>query len=330
MIRFYQKNKPFYEFSNFYSSPIVVDGKSFATVEHYYQASKFKFRGATKEELARFEYIRQLGTPLEAFREGRKKVKGLRIDPNWDDMKDNVMRKGVFRKFVTHEKLRNLLLSTENKEIIEDSPRDGYWGIMPKNGKPGLNMLGIILQEVRYLLSSSSVPQPVLSTKSHWIIPRFLLSSAYPQSFDELKKVDVVVTLQEDKELEKFRSYRKTEVKFNSSKRVDFVRAEKLYVRFSIPDRKSTDDLILDAFTDCCARFISKKLRFLVHCFGGKGRTGLVVSIILGKVYGMNSKEALDIISRLFSLYRQDKGGKGPPSMPQTKEQYSSVRVLLG
>ncbi len=64
------------------------------------------------------------------------------------------MRKAVKKKFVTHVKLRDLLLNTGNENIIENAPGDYYWGCGADGS--GKNMLGVILQEVRHELSQIS------------------------------------------------------------------------------------------------------------------------------------------------------------------------------
>ncbi len=60
------------------------------------------------------------------------------------------MRKAVLRKFETHKDIRDILLSTDNEEIVENSPIDFYWGCGSDGS--GKNMLGIILMEVREIL----------------------------------------------------------------------------------------------------------------------------------------------------------------------------------
>ncbi len=57
------------------------------------------------------------------------------------------MRKALYAKFSQNEQLRNLLLSTGNRDPIADSPTDGYWG----RGSDGLgkNRLGMLLMELR-------------------------------------------------------------------------------------------------------------------------------------------------------------------------------------
>lgn len=59
-IKFYNKNLPYYEFSNFYPSPIVMNGKTYKTSEHYFQASKFT-------DNALHELVRLSASPRDAF-----------------------------------------------------------------------------------------------------------------------------------------------------------------------------------------------------------------------------------------------------------------------
>ena len=79
---------------------------------------------------------------------GRERTRPLRQD--WENVKNDIMRKAVLRKFQTHADIREILLSTKNQEIIENSPIDTYWGCGADG--TGKNMLGIILMEVRDLL----------------------------------------------------------------------------------------------------------------------------------------------------------------------------------
>lgn len=72
---------------------------------------------------------------------------------DWDDIKDAVMYEAVFQKFTTHKELRDLLLSTGDKDIIENSPTDYYWGCGIDGW--GENRLGKILVQVREELRSA-------------------------------------------------------------------------------------------------------------------------------------------------------------------------------
>jgi len=87
--------------SNFERSPIVIDGKEYLSVEHFFQSSK----AATQWE---HEMIRGTPSPKEAKRVGRT----VALRPDWEEIKMDVMLKGLLAKFRQHEQFRDLLLST--------------------------------------------------------------------------------------------------------------------------------------------------------------------------------------------------------------------------
>ncbi|MCM3003597.1 NADAR family protein [Priestia koreensis] len=140
-IYFYKIGDEYGCFSNFSPHGFELDGQFWKTSEHYFQAKKFS---GTEYE----EQIRLSLSPMEAAKMGHDRSKPLRKD--WEDIKDEVMRKAVLKKFTTHMDIQKVLLSTEDKVIIEKTSNDYYWGC-GKDGS-GKNMLGIILMEVRELL----------------------------------------------------------------------------------------------------------------------------------------------------------------------------------
>jgi len=89
------------------------------------------------------ETIRNAESPREALRQGRN----IRPRSDWNEVKFGVMRKVIWAKFTQHESLKQLLLSTGEEELIEDSPIDRVWGC-GKDGT-GANWLGKILMETR-------------------------------------------------------------------------------------------------------------------------------------------------------------------------------------
>ena len=113
------------------------------TSEHYFQAQKF-----VTTDIIWFDKIREVKSPKEAAKMGRSRSHPLRKD--WEEIKDSLMKKAVLKKFQTHENIREILLATGDKLIIENSPIDSYWGC-GKDGR-GQNKLGIILMEVREIL----------------------------------------------------------------------------------------------------------------------------------------------------------------------------------
>ena len=142
-IFFYSTAGPYGCFSNFSRHGFELDGLYWPTSEHYFQAQKFK-------GTPYLEKVRLARTPKEAARLGRRRDWPLRVD--WEQIKDDVMRRAVLRKFETHADIRAVLLSTAVEELIEDSPTDAYWGCGAE--RTGQNKLGQILMEVRALLQT--------------------------------------------------------------------------------------------------------------------------------------------------------------------------------
>ena len=63
------------------------------------------------------------------------------------------MRRGIREKFTQHLDLKEKLLSTKNSILIEDSPKDEFWGGSLPNSK---NILGSLLIELREIMLKSS------------------------------------------------------------------------------------------------------------------------------------------------------------------------------
>lgn len=123
--------------SNFYSLPIEIDGKSYPTVEHYYQAMKAIDSGQQ-------EWIRIAKTPGLAKSLG--KCCNLRED--WEEIKFEVMERGLRAKFEDITLLQCLVL-TDDEELIEGNNwGDTIWGVDLKTGR-GENHLGKLLMKIR-------------------------------------------------------------------------------------------------------------------------------------------------------------------------------------
>jgi ribA/ribD-fused uncharacterized protein len=136
VIRFYHKDEPYYEFTNFAPFPIKLSGKVWPTSEHYFQAQKHV--GSPLEE-----DIRRAAGPREAFKLGRSQ----QPRSDWAKVKDIVMYRAVRAKFAQNPKLRVMLLSTGDAELIEHTVNDNYWG--DGGDGSGRNMLGCILMLIR-------------------------------------------------------------------------------------------------------------------------------------------------------------------------------------
>lgn len=116
-----------------------------ATVEHYFQACK----ACCEED---FRWVLAAGVPRQAKRRGgRRGESGRRLElrSDWEDVKVEVMRYACRGKFA-RAGYRELLLETEDRPLVEDSPWDYVWGGRDAmGGYEGRNLLGLVLMEVR-------------------------------------------------------------------------------------------------------------------------------------------------------------------------------------
>lgn len=172
-ILFFKSDQPYYEFTNFYKpGKLEIDGKSWPTTEHYFQAMKF-YDPSSVRHAEYMEIIRLSDGPMKAAILGRQKQKGgfagdwkvnkvsdlrtlndvikaysdVSLRTDWESAKDDIMRKALQAKFTQNADLKKLLKDTGNRKLIEASNRDGYWG--HGRDKKGKNMLGQILMEIR-------------------------------------------------------------------------------------------------------------------------------------------------------------------------------------
>lgn len=141
IINFYSTSDDYGDFSNFAAWPIKVDGKTWPTSEHYFQAQKFL------DEKYREIFVGFL--PLWSPHAWARLLKPLR--KNWESVKEQVMRKALRAKFEQHAELRALLLATAPAKLVEHTENDAYWGD-GGHGK-GKNRLGYLLMELREQLA---------------------------------------------------------------------------------------------------------------------------------------------------------------------------------
>jgi len=122
--------------SSFYPAEVELDGITYPTVEHAYQAAKTL-------DSAQREFIRSALRPGSAKRWG-KLIQPLR--PYWEETKIDIMCQLVRQKF-NKEPLKSQLLATGDAELIEGNTwGDKFWGKFRGEGK---NHLGQILMRVR-------------------------------------------------------------------------------------------------------------------------------------------------------------------------------------
>jgi N-glycosidase YbiA len=160
-ILYYARDRHIFGFlSHFYPSVIEIDGETWPTVEHYYQAQKSDnptYRRAIRAAESASKAKRLAAHPTASGKQGKDswfRAHGRLPRPDWDEVKLDLMRVADWAKFTQNEDLREQLLATEDAELIEDASSDSFWGIGPDGA--GLNWGGRVLTEVRARLQQAS------------------------------------------------------------------------------------------------------------------------------------------------------------------------------
>jgi ribA/ribD-fused uncharacterized protein len=128
--------------SNFYPSPVSLDGVDYPTVEHAFQAAK------TFDNSIRLSIL-NAGTPGQAKRMGRR----LKRREDWYQVSLVIMEQLVREKFTRYPNLKELLLQTGDAELIEGNNwNDRFYGAIWDSKKSewvGENHLGRVLVKIR-------------------------------------------------------------------------------------------------------------------------------------------------------------------------------------
>jgi len=133
-------------------STFEEEGVVYATAEQYMMAAKAKLFNDT----AIFEKIISKTNPKDVKDLGRQ-INNFDAS-TWDAHKYAIVKQGNFLKFSQNEPLKQFLLATQNKVLVEASPVDAIWGIglaednaaaTHPHAWKGQNLLGFALMEVR-------------------------------------------------------------------------------------------------------------------------------------------------------------------------------------
>ena len=144
-IGFYPRE--FYCLDNFSAFQVQYEGVLYPTVEHAYQAQKFL---QTAPEVA--EQIRTAASPHDA-----KRIAGanqIACPSDWDARKLLVMENLLRAKLHQHPYVRQKLLETRDMPIVEDSPKDNFWGC--GDPRTGGNHMGKLWMKLREELRSQA------------------------------------------------------------------------------------------------------------------------------------------------------------------------------
>lgn len=145
-------------FSQWYNAGFITDEGYFLTAEHYMMIKKAQLFKDKEIELKIknskiLKEVKLLGREVKNFNQNI-----------WNKEAYKIVKEANLNKFSQNKKLKEYLISTSPKILVEASPTDPIWGIglskdNPKSKNPkewqGENLLGFALMEVRDILKTT-------------------------------------------------------------------------------------------------------------------------------------------------------------------------------
>jgi len=186
---------------------------------------------------------------------------------------------------------------------------------------------------------------------SNWVIPGLVIAGAYPASLDDAETERILTTLLElgintfvclQAEVNinipdiswrsghGLRPYIRDAQRLLSrardtcNPRIGQQKIDFLHLPI-IDGNVTTDSAVTKLAVDCCERVLRGE-KLYIHCWGGHGRTGTLVAIMLGRLYGLPYTSAL----RYTQAYHDTRVYPQGVRSPQTPVQRAQVRRVLG
>lgn len=131
-------DREFYVFSNFSAFQIEWKGKLYPTSEHVFHSEKFE-----SDDLKESVRLARSAHDALKFAEAHDHVR--RSD--WEGIELQVMKEILLAKVAQHSYVLKKLRDSTDRELIEDSWRDAFWGW--GENRDGANNLGKLWMEVR-------------------------------------------------------------------------------------------------------------------------------------------------------------------------------------
>lgn len=155
-VRFFAPSEPFGELSNFFQTqqpPRDEIGRR--RFRHQFRDASGARYTSMEQFFAKRKQEHLAPGDLDAAREimraspGRAKAiaRRLKFKDSWNEVAEAVMAEGLAYKFGQNRALRDVLVSTYPKRLIEENPRDAIWGAGPTGN--GQNKLGRLLAKER-------------------------------------------------------------------------------------------------------------------------------------------------------------------------------------
>jgi type I restriction enzyme, S subunit len=134
--------------------PLIVAGFAIRTSEALYQACRFPHMPDVQKLVIEQESPMTAKMKTKPFRDSSR--------PDWDQVRVPIMRWCLRVKLIQNwDRFSDILISTADRPIVEDSRRDDFWGAIAADSSTleGRNVLGRLLMELRSLVHGGALTQ---------------------------------------------------------------------------------------------------------------------------------------------------------------------------
>ena len=151
--------------SQWYQCQFEIEGVKYNTAEQYMMAQK----ALLFEDHEIYEKIMSSKSP-EKYKSLGRQIKNFSSE-KWNTRKFDIVTKGNIAKFSQNENLKQFLLNTNDKILVEASATDNIWGIgMSEDDKDildeskwkGENLLGKALMKTRTCIKKEKLPKVII------------------------------------------------------------------------------------------------------------------------------------------------------------------------
>lgn len=183
---------------------------------------------------------------------------------------------------------------------------------------------------------------------SNWVVPGLLMAGGYPSSLHDGENGRVLLTLlrcgvgcfcclQQEVSLDvpegAWRAGRAPRPYLQDARRLLAQHRDELglpqprvdWVHLPIVDGHVTADALVSRLADDLIARLARRQVVYIHCWGGHGRTGTVVAVMLARMYGLSPPAALRYTQALHDARQIPQGCRSP----STPAQRAQVRRLL-
>ncbi|KAI6657310.1 hypothetical protein LOD99_58 [Oopsacas minuta] len=152
-IYFFSEADHLFPLSSFSIISFLLNELKYKTLSHFFQSQKFKSNSAIQRSI-----INSM-TPLAAVSIAKDKYE--HIMPDFNKKRKEIMELGLQVRFNQNPSLKDLLMSTEDKNLVLNNKKDEYWGIGDGTGK---NCFGKLLMKIRD--QYAAIPLPIFDPKA--------------------------------------------------------------------------------------------------------------------------------------------------------------------